>query len=112
MPKTSNFWLSSALEKITAVRDKTSQWCLSVVRRQLMTRGDPKYLGLSGHFLPSRMTAECQTERGVEFPEPLNCAIKGMGLETDGELYLNGGLMNHLARYRVDGTRETIRRPV
>ncbi len=39
------------------------------------------------------MTAECQTKLGDEFPEPLNRAIKGMKLETDGELCLNDGFL-------------------
>jgi hypothetical protein len=35
----------------------------------------------------------CQTKPRDEFPERPGCAIKGMGLETDGKLCLNGGLL-------------------
>ena len=40
-----------------------------------------KNLGLTG-VSSAVLTAECQAERGDEFPEPPNCTIKGMGLET------------------------------
>jgi hypothetical protein len=43
----------------------------------------------------------CQTEQGDEYPERPGCANKGMGLETDGKLCLNGGYTKSYGKGRL-----------